>query len=60
MCIRDRLNPNNNQSEATYTTMDFLSNGFKIRTSNDAFNYNNYTYIYIAFAEAPFRNARAR
>ena len=58
--VDKELNPNNNQSEATYTTMDFLSNGFKLRTSNDAFNYNNYTYIYIAFAEAPFRNARAR
>ncbi len=58
--VDKELNPNNGQSEATFTTMDFLSNGFKLRTSNDAFNYNSYTYIYIAFAEAPFKNARAR
>ena len=58
--VNKELNPNNSQSEATYTTMDFLSNGFKLRTSNDAFNYNNYTYIYIAFAESPFKYARAR
>ena len=47
------LNSNNSQSEATYTTMDFLANGFKLRTSNDAFNYQNYTYVYMAFAEQP-------
>tara|TARA_E500000318_G_scaffold81240_1_gene76487 strand:+ start:397 stop:3063 length:2667 start_codon:yes stop_codon:yes gene_type:complete len=58
--VDKELNSNNSQSEATFTTVDFLSNGFKIRTSNSSFNYNNYTYIYIAFAEAPFRNARAR
>ena len=47
------LNANNNQTEATFTTMDFLASGFKLRTSNDAFNYNNYTYVYMAFAEHP-------
>jgi len=59
------LNANNNQTEATFTTMDFLASGFKLRTSNDAFNYNNYTYVYMAFAEQPgatsfdtFANAR--
>tara|TARA_R100000278_G_scaffold67831_1_gene53938 strand:- start:285 stop:2702 length:2418 start_codon:yes stop_codon:yes gene_type:complete len=57
--VDKELNSNNNQTEATYTTMDFLSNGFKLRTSNDAFNYNNYTYIYIAFAESPFKYSRA-
>jgi len=52
------LNPNTAQAEATFTTLDFLSNGFKLRTSNDAFNVN--TYIYIAFAEQPFKFSNAR
>ena len=39
---------------------DFLSNGFKIRTSDSAENANNATYIYFAFAESPFKNSRAR
>ena len=33
---------------------DFLSNGFKIRSSANAFNANNGVYIYAAFAESPF------
>jgi len=52
------LNPNTNQPEATFTTLDFFSNGFKLRTSNDAFNVN--TYIYMAFAEQPFKFSNAR
>ena len=58
--VNKELNSNNTQTEATFTTLDFLSNGFKIRSSNDAFNYNNYNYIYLAFAESPFKNSRAR
>ena len=51
--VDKELNPNRDQSESSFTTADFLSNGFKIRTSNSSFNYNNYTYIYMAFAERP-------
>jgi len=41
--------------------LDFLSNGFKIRnTSAAVINGNGADYIYLAFAEAPFKNARAR
>ena len=58
--VNKELNSNNTQSEATFTTMDFNSNGFKIRSSNDAFNYNNYNYIYLAFAESPYKYSRAR
>ncbi len=54
------LNPDKTQAEATLTTVDFLSNGFKIRTNNSAFNASGSTYIYLAFAESPFKNARAR
>ena len=39
--------------------IDFLSNGFKARTSNNP-NVGTNTYIYLAFAESPFKNARAR
>jgi hypothetical protein len=43
--------------------MDFLSNGFKLRTTDTNYNSSSTTYgpyIYIAFAENPFRNALAR
>ena len=33
--------------------VDFLSNGFKIRLSGNAFNNSSGTYIYMAFAESP-------
>jgi len=32
---------------------DFLSNGFKIRSSTGSLNSSGADYIYIAFAEAP-------
>ena len=39
--------------------VDFLSNGFKPRTTNNP-NTSGQTYIYLAFAEAPFKFANAR
>ena len=39
---------------------DFLSNGFKIRSTNTNQNYNGYTFIVMAFAENPFKNSLAR
>jgi hypothetical protein len=39
---------------------DFLSNGFKIRSTNTNQNYNTYTFVYAAFAENPFKNSNAR
>ena len=33
--------------------MDFLSNGIKMRNNFGDANYNNETYIYMAFAEEP-------
>jgi hypothetical protein len=39
---------------------DILSNGFKIRTTSSKWNTNGATYIYAAFAEHPFKTARAR
>lgn len=40
--------------------IDFLSNGFKLRGSNAGTNASGGTYIYMAFAENPFKNANAR
>ena len=45
----------------TGAVVDFLSNGFKIRTTATAgFNVNGGKMIYMAFAEAPFKYANAR
>ena len=49
------LNPDNAASEATFTFGDFLSNGFKWRSSSGtSFNESGTSYIYMAFAESPF------
>jgi hypothetical protein len=45
---------------ATNYGVDFTSNGFKIRSSTDRTNGSGQTYIYAAFAEHPFKTARAR
>ena len=39
---------------------DFLSNGFKMRSNGGSHNSSGATYIYMAFAEMPFKYARAR
>jgi hypothetical protein len=41
-------------------TYDFLSNGFKLRQTNADFNESGIGYIYMAFAESPFKYALAR
>jgi len=40
--------------------IDFLSNGFKIRSTNGTWNTNTGTHVFAAFAEAPFKYANAR
>jgi len=66
---RAPYNPENailfpNLSNAEFTTagveMDGLSNGFKIRNSNADNNASGGTYIYMAFAEFPFKFSLAR
>jgi len=54
------LRPDVSDAETSFTAIDCLSNGFKIRTSNSQFNGSGSTYIYAAFAENPFKNALAR
>jgi hypothetical protein len=70
--IRDSIrNPYNvtdlalfaNYSAAEYvdtTLIDFTSNGFKFRHQNSLQNASGGSYIYLAFAEQPFKYANAR
>jgi hypothetical protein len=54
------LYPNVSDAETTFTFCDFVSNGFKIRAGPTALNNNGDSYIYMAFAESPFKFALAR
>ena len=47
------LFPNSTQIESALQRFDFLSNGFKIRTTDTGDNASGGTYIYMAFAENP-------
>ena len=59
--VGNALVPNSANAEgSTYSWMDILSNGFKMRVSDADTNGSGYTYIYAAFAENPFRNSLAR
>tara|TARA_R100000479_G_scaffold157391_1_gene94108 strand:- start:177 stop:674 length:498 start_codon:yes stop_codon:yes gene_type:complete len=51
---------NQSNAEGDVTIYDLLSNGFKIRESGAGTNANGSTYFYLAFAENPFKTARAR
>ena len=46
-----------NNAESTGRDVDFLSNGFKLRTDSGDGNSSGSTYIYMAFAESPFVNS---
>ena len=46
--------------QTNYFPYDVLSNGFKLRTNDSNVNLNGSTYIYMAFAENPFKNSLAR
>ncbi len=54
------LKAQSSDAENTFTALDIISNGFKIRTSNSNHNGDGSTYIYAAFAEHPFKTSRAR
>ena len=56
--VDDSLYPNTNAAENTNHIIDFFSNGFKIRDSDGTVNSTGNTYIYMAFAEAPFVNSK--
>ena len=56
----ETLKANTSGAEVSDTgfAADFVSNGFKLRTADDG--YNSGTYIYLAFAESPFKTSNAR
>ncbi len=65
---RDTNNPNqkylraqatNAETTSVNNDVDFLSNGFKMRGTGEP-NASGITYLYLAFAEAPYKNARAK
>ncbi len=49
-----------NAETANSSRCDILSNGFKFRTPNGGVNGSGSTYIYMAFAENPFKYSLAR
>ena len=60
--LDDQLYPNASTAETSGANreIDVYSNGFKIRSNSGQLNSNNATYTYAAFAEHPFKTARAR
>ena len=54
-----RLYPNvQNAEDDSETNLDLLSNGFKLKVTSQYINYSGATYVYAAFAEAPFVNSK--
>jgi hypothetical protein len=54
------LRANSSNAEASLYPVDINSNGFKIRTTDSDYNTNVQNYIYMAFAENPFKYSLAR
>ena len=56
------LSPNSSGAEGDRSSLptDVLSNGFKIRNTSIGWNGSGDTYIFIAFAENPFKHSNAR
>ncbi len=54
------LFPNKHDATAAQQDTDFLSNGFKLRNTSGGSNTSGGTYYYMAFAEHPYKTARAR
>ena len=52
-----RIPANDTEVDAVNHTSDFLSNGFKVRDNDATVNDSGETFIYMAFAEAPFVNS---
>jgi hypothetical protein len=60
--VNSSLFPNLSNAEVSTAdyAIDFLSNGFKIRSADDGQNQNNDLVIFVAFAENPFKYSLAR
>jgi hypothetical protein len=55
-----RLRPNTSGAEDDQGRLDIVSNGFKLLVSYPETNANGGTYIFMAFAETPFKHSNAR
>ena len=53
------LNLSDDETTSSSLNVDFLSNGFKLRSTNSHYNGSSDTYKYVAFAERPFKYANA-
>jgi len=59
--VDKRLYANLDNAEPSATDfVDFLSNGFKLRNTASSQNASGSRYIYMAFAEQPFKYSNAR
>jgi hypothetical protein len=59
--VNKRLFPNLSSSESSASNLfDYTANGFKLRSSDAFCNASGGTYIYMAFAEHPFKYATGR
>jgi len=60
--VDSALQPNTSGAEASSAagSLDIVSNGFKQRNANNIANSSSFTYIYMAFAEFPFKFSLAR
>ena len=56
--VTNSFQPNTNSAKDANERMDWLSNGFKLRTTSTTWNTSGGTYIYIAFAEHPFVSSK--
>jgi len=56
----DRLQADQSDAEYSQDNVDILSNGFKLITNSSFFNGSGNTFIYMAFAESPFKYSNAR
>jgi len=55
----DPLWANLTTTEGTTDLIDFAANGFKVRSTDASVNTNAGTYVYMAWAEIPFKNSLA-
>ncbi len=58
--VTQSLFPNISQAEDANTRLDFLSNGFKLRTTSTSWNNNSGNFIYYAIGDQPAKFSNAR
>jgi len=58
--VDETLEAHTSGAEFASASLDFVSNGFKIRNTSSPYNGSGNTHIFMAFAEAPFKYSNAR